>query len=179
MPGRVKTLPYKNCRNDYHRRGDSRIARKGFPRTFVGRGHDPAAENGTFSDFPEENNWVIPCGDGIFRRKCPGGSMTLPYKGGRNRYYRRGDSRIARKDEGLSTNNSKIYPSSVKNQRFLPPSPEGEGLGAPRPSATAFMRGCFFLVYITSCFLLIIDKYPRGCYIEHRFFPFSESPGYG
>jgi hypothetical protein len=45
----------------------------------VGRGLGPAAENGTFSDFPKEKYEFIACGDAILQCKMTGGSKPPPY----------------------------------------------------------------------------------------------------
>ena len=45
----------------------------------VGRELAPATENGTFSDFPKENNTIIAYGDVLLRSKSTGGSELPPY----------------------------------------------------------------------------------------------------
>ena len=49
------------------------------PAVGVGRRLAPAAENGTFSDFPKGNHGLLCLRYGILFRKMPGGSLLPPY----------------------------------------------------------------------------------------------------
>jgi hypothetical protein len=54
-----------------------------------------------------------------------------------------------------------FYTSSVKNQRFLPPSPQGEGFGRKQIITCILMVGGFFDALRSQCdFLLTIRFYP-------------------